>query len=170
MTALLMQTTRHLTTLLDEELKRQEGQKLTGPALRHFARGIDALAEITLSAWAWVRETLEDEGFEGRQLAGHCRALTDGIDGCLSGYERLLALTAASGLKAEDAGLPALEAKLPALREARPKVAEALTVATRPPRPIDEKRLAEGIAASKRGECIVLDDEYIARLRAGGNF
>jgi hypothetical protein len=170
MTALLTETTRHLTTRLDEELKRPRGERLRRQALRQFARGADVLAEITLSSWAWVCETLEEEGFEGREFAGYGRVLLDAIDGVLSGYERLLALAAEAKLTAEDAGLHDLEAKLPALREARPRIAEALSLATQPPGPIDEKRLAEGRAALDRGEFIVLDDEFLDRLRAGGSF
>jgi hypothetical protein len=170
MTALLNETTRDLTTRLGEELRRREGERLRRPVLRHLVRSADALAGITLSAWTWVRETLEGEGFEGCEMARHCRVLLDGIDGGLAGYERLLALAEASGLSPEAAGLHDLEAKLPALREARPTVAGALGLATRPPRPVDEALLTESRAALERGEFVTVDDAYLARLRAGGDF
>jgi hypothetical protein len=170
MTALLTDTTRDLATWLSEELKQRKGERLKRQVLRNLVWSADVLAGITLSAWAWVRETLEGEGFEGGELAGYCRVLLDGIDGSLAGYERLLALAEESGLTAEAAGLGDLEAKLPSLREARPRVAGALDLATRPPRPIDEAKLAESRAALDRGEFVAIDDEYLARLRAGGNF
>jgi hypothetical protein len=66
--------------------------------------------------------------------------------------------------------LHVLEVKLPALREARPHVAAALDLATRPARPVDESKLAESRAALDRGEFVTLDDEYLARLRAGEEF
>src|SRR5258707_3567949 len=100
MTALLTRTTRDLTTRLNRELKRREGDRLKRRALQHLARSADALGTITLSVWTWVRDTLEREGFEGRALARHCRVLLDGIDGALTGYERLLALAEVSGLNA----------------------------------------------------------------------
>src|SRR5438128_769144 len=129
MTALLTDTTRDLTSRLGEELRRREGEKLRRQALRNLAGSADALAGIILSAWTWVRETLEKDGFEGRELAHHCQVLLDGIDGSLAGYGRLLALTETSGLTSEAAGLQSLEAKLPALRETRPEVAGALGLA-----------------------------------------
>jgi hypothetical protein len=170
MIAILTETTRHLTTQLGEELKRPQGNWQRRPALRQFVRSTDMLAEITLSTWAWICETLEDGGFEGREFAGYCRVLLEAIDGALSGYERLLALAAEAKLTAAAAGLHELEAKFPALREARPRIAEAYSLATQPPSPIDEKRLAESIAELERGEFIDLDDEFIDRLRAGDNF
>ncbi|HBI42745.1 MAG TPA: hypothetical protein DDY78_07795 [Planctomycetales bacterium] len=169
MTAILTETTRHLTTQLGEELKRPQGNWQRRPALRQFVRSTDMLAEITLSTWAWICETLEDGGFEGREFAGYCRVLLEAIDGALSGYERLLALAAEAKLTAEAAGLPDLDVKLIALREVRPRIAEAFSFATQPPRPIDEKRLAESIAALERGEMIDCDDEFIDRFVAGGN-
>jgi hypothetical protein len=170
MTRLLTETARDLTTRLSEELRRPNGEKLKRQALRDLAGGADALAGIILSAWTWVRETLEGEGFEGRELALHCRVLLDGIDESLAGYERLLGLAEASGLTPEAAGLRDLGAKLPALRDARPKVAGALGLATRPSRPVDETRLAESQAAMDRGEFFTIDDENLARPRAGEDF
>jgi len=170
MTALLIETTRDLTTRLGEELKRRKGERLQRQVLRSLVLGADALAGIILSAWAWVRETLEEEGFEGRELARKCQVLLDGIDWVLAGYERLLEMAEESGLTPKAAGLHELEAKLPALREARPQVAEALALATRPPRPVDERALAESRTALDRGEFVPLDDEYLARLRAGEDF
>ncbi len=170
MTSLLTKVTRELTTGLDEELRRRKGERLKRQLLRTIVWNADALAGVTLSAWTWVRETLEEEGFEGRELAGKCQVLLDGIDGGLAGYDQLLALAEESGLTPEAAGLHDLEAKLPALREARPKVAAALALATRPPPPIDEAKLAESKAALKRGEFITLDDESLSRLRSGEDF
>jgi hypothetical protein len=170
MTALLTETTRDLTTRLGEELRLREGEKLRRRVLRNLVRSADALAGITLSAWSWVRETLEGEGFEGRELAGYCQVLLDGIDGTLAGYERLLALTNESGLPPEAAGLPDLEAMLPALREARPQVAGVLGLATRAPRPVEEAMLAGSQAALDRGEFVTVDDDYLARLQADGDF
>ncbi len=168
--ALLTETAHDLTARLDAELSRREGERLRRQMLRNLVCSADALAGITLSGWMWVRETLEREGFEGRELARHCQVLRDGIDGVLAGYERLLALAGASGLTAEDAGLHDLEGKLPALREARSKVAEALGLATRPPRPVEEAKLVESRAALERGEFVTINDEYLARLRAGEDF
>ena len=170
MTALLTDATRDLTTRLGEELKRPHSETLTRQPLRTLGRSADALAGITLSTWQWVCETLQEEGFEARELAGHCRVVLDGIDGGLAAYERLLAQAKASDLSQEDAGLRALEAKLPALREARPKVAAALDLSARPPQPIDEEKLAESRAAFERGEFVAIDDAYLARLRAGEDF
>src|SRR5712692_2405382 len=170
MTALLTETTRDLTSRLGEELKRKRGEKLMRQVLRNLVRSADALAGITLSAWAWVHETLEREGFEARELAGYSQVLLDAIDGSLAGYEQLLAMAETSSLTAEAAGLQDLEAKLPALRDARPKVAETLRLATRPPRIVDDATLAESSAAIERGEFVTVDDDYLARLRASGNF
>lgn len=173
MTALLTETARELTARLGEELSRPKGEKLKRQVLRNLVRSADALAGITLSAWAWVRETLEAEGFEGGELAGYCRVLLgaiDGIDGGPAGYDRLLAMAEKDGLTPEAAGLRELEAKLPALREARPTVAEVLALATRPPRPVDAARLAESAAALQRGAFVTVDGEYLARLRAGEDF
>ena len=156
MTALLTQTAHDLTTRLGEELRLRKGEKLKRRVLLNLVRSADALAGIILSAWTWVRETLEGEGFEGGELAGYCQVLLDGIDGELAGYERLLAFAEEDGLTPEAAGLRELEAKLPALREARPKVAEVLALATRPPRPVDEARLAESGAALERGEFVTV--------------
>jgi hypothetical protein len=170
MTALLTETAHDLTRRLGEELRRRDGERLRRQVLRDLVRSADALAGIILSAWAWVCETLEGEGFEGGELALKCRVLLEGIDGSLAGYEQLLAMADASGLTPEAAGLKDLEAKLPALREALPKVAEALALATRPARPVDEALLAESRAALERGEFVTVDEEYLARLRAGGDF
>jgi hypothetical protein len=170
MTALLTDTTRDMTSRLGEELRRRQGEKLRRQVLRNLVWTADSLTGITLSAWAWVRETLEREGFEGLELAGYCQVLLDAIDGGLAGYDQLLALAQTSGLTPEAAGLQDLEAKLPALRDARPKVAETLRLATRPPRPVDAAALAESKAAFERGEIVTIDDQYLARLRATGTF
>src|SRR6185437_5132710 len=111
MTALLTETARDLTTRLDEELRRQQGARMRRQVLRNLAGSADALAGILLFTWTWVCETLEGEGFEGTDLAQHCRVLLDGIDGSLAGYERLLALAEASGLTPEEAALRDLEVK-----------------------------------------------------------
>jgi hypothetical protein len=166
MTTLLTETARELTTRLGAERKRQEGEKLRPQVLRSLVWTADVLAGVLLSAWAWVRETLEGEGFEGRELAGHCRVLLDGIDESLTGYEQFLVMAEEAGLTPEAAGLEGLQSKLPALRDNRPKVAAALELATRPPRPIDETKLAESRTALDRGEFVAVD-EYLARLRAG---
>jgi hypothetical protein len=63
MAALLTETTRDLAARLGEELRRRQGQKLKRQVLRHLVGGADVLAGISLSAWAWVWETLEGEGF-----------------------------------------------------------------------------------------------------------
>jgi hypothetical protein len=157
MTALLTETARDLTTRLGEKLKRAEGERLKRQVLRNLVRSADALAGLTLSGWAWVSETLEEEGFEGSELTQSCRELLDGIDESVAGYERLLTLAEASGLTPEAAGLKSLEAKLPALREVRPRVAETLEFATRSPRPVDEAKLAEARAALDRGEFVKFD-------------
>jgi hypothetical protein len=159
-----------LTTQLGAELKRREGEKLRRRAVGYLVANVDALAGILLSAWKWVRETLEGEGFEGQELARHCQVLLEGIDRSLSGYEQLLELAAASGLTPEAAGLHDLEAKLPALREARPHVAAALALAGRLPRPLDDKMLAESQSALERGEFVTLDDDYLDRSQpSAGN-
>jgi hypothetical protein len=170
MTALLTETTRDLTSRLGEELKRRRGEKLKRQVLRNLVWSADALAGITVSAWTWVRETLEREGFEGRELAGYCQVLLDAIDGGLAGYEQLVALAESSGLTPDAAGLQDLEAKLPTLRDARPKIAEALRLATLPPRPVDAATLAKSTTALERGEFVTMDDEYLAQVRASGNF
>ena len=167
MTALLTEPARDLTARLGEELKRQEGEKLTRQVLRRLVWQADALAGFMLSGWTWVRETLQEEGFEGRELVEYCRVLLDGFDASLAGYDHLQAMARESGLTCEAAGLRDLETKLPALRAARPKVAEALELATRPPRPIDETMLNESRAALERGQFVTLDDEYLGRLRTG---
>jgi hypothetical protein len=170
MTALLIEPARGLTAALGEELRRHKGEQLSRQALRDLVRVADTLAGVLLSAWASVRERLAAEGFEGRDLAQMCQILLDGIDDSLAGFEQLVEMAKESGLTPEAAGLPDLEARLPALREARPRVAEVLGVATRPPRPVDEARLAGARAALERGEFVTADDEYLARLRAGGDF
>lgn len=170
MTALLIETTRDLATRQAEELKRRRGEKLRRQVLRKLSLNENVLAEITLSIWKWIRETLEEEGFEGRELAGYCQLLLDGIDGRLSGCELLLAKADEAGLTPKAAGLADLEAKLPALREARPKVAGILELATRAPRPIDEAMLKKSKQAVEHGEFVTLNDEYLARLRAGQDF
>jgi hypothetical protein len=167
MTALLLETSHDLAARLNEELRRQQGQKLSRREVRCLVRSTEVLAETTLSAWGWVRETLEEEGFEGRELARHGRMLLEGIDESLALHEQLLALALASSLAVEDAGLPNLEAKLSALREARPKVAAVLALATQPARPVDAATLAGAKAALERGEFVTLDDDYLARLRGG---
>jgi hypothetical protein len=170
MTPLLIETTRDLTTRQTEELRRRKGERLRRQMLRTLVSNEGALAGFTLSAWKWVRESLEEEGFEGRELAGYCRVLLDGIDGILAGYEQLLAQAEESGLNPDEAGLPELAAKLPALRDVRPKVAELLDLATRPPRPVDEAMLNQARGAIDRGEFVTIDEEYLARLRAGEDF
>src|SRR5262245_52937542 len=130
MTALLVETTHDLTARLGERLR--QSATLRPGAVRDLARGADALAGLVLSAWAWACETLEGEGFEGADLARHCRVLLEGIDEALAAHAGLLALAGPSGLTPEAAGLQGLESKLPALREARPKVEAALALATRP--------------------------------------
>jgi hypothetical protein len=170
MTALLTETTRDLTSRLGEELKRKRGEKLMRQVLRNLVWSADALAGITMSAWTWVNETLEREGFEGRELAGYCQVLLDAIDGSLAGYEQLLAMAESSSLTPQAAGLDALEGKLPALRDARPKVAESLRLATRPPRSVDDAKLAESTTAIERGEFVTLDEDFLSRVRSGGEF
>ncbi len=170
MTALLMDIIHDYTPRLDEELTRQEAEKLTRKVLRRIVGDTDTLAGIALRAWKWVRETLEGEGLEGRELTRYCQVLQEGIKGFLGGYERLLKQAEASGLTAEAVGLRELEAKLPALREALAAVGQALSRAAQPSRPIDEKALAASAASLERGEFVTLDDQYLARLRAGEDF
>jgi hypothetical protein len=170
MTALLTETIRDLTTRLDEALMRWQGEKLTRRELRNLVGSTDVLAGIILSTWKWLRDTLEEEGFEGRELKRRCQLMLYGIDWILAAHERFLARAAASGLTAEAAGLRDLEAKLPALREARPNVDATLSVASRPPRSVEKTVLADSKAALERGEFITVDDDYLARLRAGEDF
>jgi hypothetical protein len=170
MTALLMDTTQNLTTRLGEELGRQDAGRLRRKVLRRLIWDTEALAGITLSAWKWVRESLEAEGFEGRELIRHCQIILEGINRGLVGYEHLRKLAEESGLTSGVAGLKELEAKLPALQEARAAVGQALSLADRPPRPVDGKVLAESEAALERGEFVTLDDQYLDRLRAGEDF
>ena len=133
MTALLTETTRDLTIRLVEELRRRKGETLkAAQVLRDLASCADVLVGILLSSWSWILETLEGEGFEGKELAQHCRVLLDGIDGSLASHEGLLALAEAAGLTGEEAGLTHLASRLPTLREVRPRVAETLTLTTRP--------------------------------------
>src|SRR5262245_15332864 len=114
MTALLTETTRDLTKRLHEELnqqaaerlRQQKGERLRRQMLRQVVWGADALAGIILSACKWIWETLERDGFEGRELANYCGVLLEGIDESLTGYERLLALTEAADLTREAVGLP----------------------------------------------------------------
>jgi hypothetical protein len=170
MTALLIEPARDWMARQAEELRRRERERLSRQWLRDVAWNEDVIAGIMLSIWKRVRETLEEEGFEGRELTKYCQLLLEGIDGSLSRYERFLEWAEEAGLTPEAVGLPDLEAKLPALREARPKVAELFDLATRPPRPIDEAILNESKGAISRGEFVTLDDEYLARLRAGQDF
>ncbi|MGH7172965.1 MAG: hypothetical protein ACRELG_22005 [Gemmataceae bacterium] len=93
--------------------------------------------------------------------------LLDGIDGSLARYEQFLAQAEEAGLTLEASGLSDLGTKLPALREARPKIVETLDLASRPPRPVDEAMLSESKSALDRGEFATINDEYLARLRAG---
>lgn len=152
---------------LNEEEKQYIGRKLIRQVVRIHVSSADVLAMMVLKAWSGLRETLEGEGFEGRQLARQCKLLLDAIDWILPAHERFLAQSEECGLTPEGAGLPDLEAKLPALREARLKSAEMLDFATRPSRPINEAMLNKSKEAVERGEFAILDDEYLARLRAG---
>ena len=167
MTMLLMETARDLTTRLDHELRRPNGEKPKRQALRNLARSADALAGLILSAWVWVSETLEEEGFEGRELAQHCQVLVNGIDECLFAHQKILEGTTVCGLTPISAGLDDLEGKLPALREVRSNVTRILALATRPPRPIDESMLAEARRAIERGELIKVDEQLLSRLETG---
>jgi hypothetical protein len=153
-----------------EELRQQKGERIRRRLLRQLAWQADALAGVMLAAWKWIQDTLEEEGFEGRELVGYCEVLLEGINEGLTGHDRLLALAREAALTPEAIGLRDLEAKLPALREARPKVAELLALATRPPRPVDEKVLAESSAALARGEFVTINDEYLRRIQAGEDF
>lgn len=170
MTALLIETARDLTARQAEELRRWKGERLNRQVLRVFVWNEDVLAGITSAIWKWVRETLEEEGFEGRELTEYCQLLLEGIDGSLSRYEQLLTWAAEAGLTPEAIGLSDLEVKLPALREARPKVVEILNLATRPPRPVDEAMLNKSKGAFERGEFVTINDEFLARLREGQDF
>lgn len=170
MTALLTETASDLIARLTEEEKRWEDERLRRQVVRILVSSADVLTEVILKAWKWARETLEAEGFEGRQLARQCQLLLDGIDWLLPAYERFLAQARASGLTPEESGLPDLQVKLPALQEARPRVAELLALVTRPSRPIDEAILAESRASFDRGEFVTIDDDFLARLRAGEQF
>ncbi len=162
-------TARFGEELMQEESRWQQGERLQRKVLRSLVWNADVIAAITLGAWGWVHELLENKGFEGGELASKCQVLLKGIDLSLAGHDRLLALAKASGLTSEAAGFHELEAKLPALREARPMVAEALALASRPPRPIDVVMLTASRAALDRGEFVVLDDDYLARVQAGEN-
>jgi hypothetical protein len=170
MTTLPLEPARDWITWLKDALERREGERLQRQALRELVWRADVIAYVVLGAWGWVREALENEGIEARKLAGQCQVLLEGIDMSLAGHERLLEWAEADGLTPDAAGLRELEAKLPALREARPKVAEALALATRPPRPVDEKALAESQAALDHGKFVTVDEDYLARLRAGEDF
>lgn len=167
MTARLTETVEDSLERLIEEEKRCVGEKATRHALRSLASNADILAKMILKAWKWLQETLEAEGFEGRQLADRCRVLVEAMDWILLAHERFLAQAKAAGLTAEDAGLQDPEAKLPALREALPKVAALLGLASRSPHPVEEARLVESKNAVARGAFINIDDEFLARLRAG---
>lgn len=167
MTSLLAETAHDLMVRLSEEEKRKIGKKPIRSAVRSHVSSADVLALMTLKGWDGIRETLEGEGFEGRQLARECKCLLEAIDWLLAAYQRLLAQAEECRLTPETVGLSDLEAKLSALQEARPKVAELLEFASRVPRPVDEALLNESKAAVERGEFVTLDDEYVARLRAG---
>ena len=169
MPALLTETTSNLTSRLDEELRLNRGEKLSRQVLCNLVKSADILAGLALSAWAWVRETLEREGFEGRELAATCKVLVDGIDGGIEAHKQLLALAKSSGHSPETVGLKDLEAKLPALQAARPKVVEVHDLATRGNRPDDLTLLAETSAAMEKGQFVTMDDEYLNRVRANGN-
>jgi len=170
MTALVIEPARDWMARQAEELRRRKGEKMQRQVLRALVWNENVLAEIVLSIWKWIGERLEEEGFEGRELAGYCQLVLDGIDGRLSGYEQLLASAEEASLTPEAAGLPDLLAKLPTLREARSKVAEILDLATRLPRPVDESMLNKSKDAFARGEFVTLDDDYLARLRASQDF
>ncbi len=170
MTTLLIETARDLTARQAEELRRRKGEKLRRPVVRDLVWNENVIARVILSLWKWVRETREEEGFEGRELAGKCRVLLDGIDGSVARYEQFVADAEQAGLTPEAVGLSDLEAKLPALREARPKVVEILNLATRPPLPVDEAILNKSRDALDRGEFVTINAEYLARLRAGRDF
>lgn len=175
MTMLLAENTPAMVTQFEddlklEELRRRRGEKLQRQAVRTLVQSANVLAGVVLEGWTRVSEMLEKKGFEASELARNCQVLLDGLEGTLSGHERLLALVKDSGLTSEATGLGELEAKLPALRAARPKLTEALAIATRPARPINEKALAESRDALGQGEFVTIDDEYLARLRAGADF
>jgi hypothetical protein len=86
MTALLTDTIRDLAARLSRELQLRKNEVLKEQELRHLASTAEILAGATLSTWAWVRETLEGKGFEGRELAGHCEAVLAGIDQSLTAH------------------------------------------------------------------------------------
>lgn len=170
MTALLIEPARNWMARQAEELRRWEGERLNRQVRRALVWNEDVIAGIILAIWKWVRETLEEEGFEGRELTEYCQLLLEGIDGSLSRYEQFLAWVEEAGLTPEAIGLSDLEAKLPALREARPKVVELLELASRPSRAVDEAVLRKSKGALERGEFVTINDEYLARLRAGQDF
>src|SRR4051812_45315557 len=92
-TALLPELARDLAARLTQELDRRQGQKLGRAAFRDLARSVGVLADVVLSAHAWVRETLEEEGFEGRALAECSRAILEGADAALGAFDRLPGMT-----------------------------------------------------------------------------
>jgi hypothetical protein len=171
MTAQLEKTARDLMKRQAKEARRRKkAARRKRQVLRDLVWNENVLAGIILSLWKWVRETLEQDGFEGRELVSKCQVLLAGIDGCLTRYEQFVVDAEEAGLTSEAVRLQDLEVQLPALREARPKVAELLDFSTRPPRSIDEAMLNKSKEAAEHGEFVTLDDEYLARLRAGQDF
>jgi hypothetical protein len=165
-----METTRGLTVRLGEELRLKRGESLRRQVLCNLVKSADILAELTLSAWAWVSETLEREGFEGQELTEYCQILLGGIDATLKSHQLLRAKAQSLGISNEIAGLHGLEAKLPSLENIRPKIAEVLGLASPPHRSVDESKLAESTAAIEKGQFVSLDNDYLDRLKATGAF
>jgi hypothetical protein len=170
MTTLLVDTARDLATRLGNELKLRRGEKVFQLKLRELVEASDALIGIILTCCAGLRETLEREGCEGRRLAKYSKGLLEVTDSALAEGDETLGLANNVGVDSTEAGLPQLSSKLAALRESRPYLADVVAMATRPPRPIDEARMAESDAALERGEFVNVDDEYLRRLHAGEDY
>lgn len=118
------------------------------------------LTDLLRRDWAAARAALA-EGIEAGRLRAMLGPIRDSAEAQLDFLSRLRNLAGAA--EAPLASLAAEEAELRALREEATRILDWLA-APRPP--IDQERLARGMAQAERGE-VVSADEILARLRAG---
>jgi hypothetical protein len=147
--------------------------RLTDRHLRAEGGSNDVQDLVTFARFIWLTvqeewapfQTRLDRGLEANAARQAAASAALACDSLLRIVARLEA-TLASGTGEVD-GLPELSAAVPEVRAIQKAARDLVDMLDAPAPPIDEVRLAAGVAAARRGECEETA-AIIERLRAGG--
>ena len=127
-----------------------------GPLLGICLRQARSAQEL----WTAVEAGLETKGFESRALAAVAAGMLRPVQAC----ERLLH-TARDLLGGMSDQAGAADEGLASLEKVKRRIEALLELASRPLPPIDQARLAEGVAAAREGRVVGAED-LLAELRS----